>query len=42
MILYHGTNADIQSVDLQKGLRHKDFGMGFYLTPARATAIRMA
>ena len=35
MILYHGTNADIQSVDLQKGLRYKDFGKGFYLTSAR-------
>ena len=23
MILYHGTNADIQSVDLQKGLRYR-------------------
>ncbi|MBR4710218.1 MAG: DUF3990 domain-containing protein [Bacteroidaceae bacterium] len=42
MILYHGTNQDIQSVDLSKGMRHKDFGKGFYLTPDRSTAIRMA
>lgn len=42
MILYHGTNQDIESIDLTKGLQHKDFGMGFYLTPDKATAIRMA
>lgn len=42
MILYHGTNADIESIDLTRGLRHKDFGKGFYLTPDKATAIRMA
>ena len=33
MILYHGTNADIEKIDLERGLRHKDFGKGFYLTP---------
>lgn len=42
MILYHGTNEDIETIDLTKGLRHKDFGKGFYLTPDKATAIRMA
>lgn len=42
MILYHGTNADIESIDLSKGLRYKDFGKGFYLTPNRETASRMA
>ena len=42
MILYHGTNADIESIDLTKGLRFKDFGNGFYLTPNRETACRMA
>ena len=42
MRLYHGTNADIESIDLTKGLRHKDFGKGFYLTPDKTTAIRMA
>ena len=35
MILYHGTNADIEAIDLTKGLRYKDFGKGFYLTPER-------
>ena len=42
MILYHGSNSDIISIDLEKGLKHKDFGRGFYLTPNRDTAIRMA
>ena len=42
MILYHGTNADIEEIDLEKGLRHKDFGKGFYLTPDKNTAVRMA
>ena len=42
MILYHGTNEDIEAIDLNRGLRHKDFGKGFYLTPDRNTAIRMA
>ena len=42
MILYHGSNSDIETIDLTRGLRHKDFGKGFYLTPDKATAIRMA
>ena len=42
MTLYHGTNADIETIDLNRGLRHKDFGKGFYLTPDKTTAIRMA
>ena len=42
MKLYHGTNADIEKIDLERGLRHKDFGKGFYLTPDKNTAIRMA
>ena len=42
MRLYHGSNQDIESIDLAKGMRHKDFGKGFYLTPNRATALRMA
>ena len=42
MILYHGTNQDIETIDLAKGLRYKDFGMGFYVTPDKTTAIRMA
>ena len=42
MILYHGSNQDIEAIDLKKGLRHKDFGKGFYLTPNKKTAVRMA
>jgi len=42
MTLYHGSNEDIQTTDLEKGLRYKDFGKGFYLTPDKSTAIRMA
>ena len=42
MKLYHGTNADIEYIDLTRGLRYKDFGKGFYATPDRTTAVRMA
>ncbi len=42
MKLYHGTNTDIEVIDLSRGLRHKDFGKGFYATPDRTTAVRMA
>ena len=42
MRLYHGTNQDITTIDLTKGLAYKDFGQGFYLTPDLATAERMA
>lgn len=42
MKLYHGTNTDIESINLSKGSKYKDFGKGFYVTPNRETAIRMA
>lgn len=42
MILFHGTNTDIEKIDLSRSLNHKDFGKGFYLTDSRDTAIRMA
>ena len=42
MKLYHGTNTDIEVIDLSRGLRHKDFGKGVYATPDRTTAVRMA
>ena len=42
MKLYHGTNTDIETINLSQGLRYKDFGKGFYATPDRATAVRMA
>lgn len=42
MLVYHGTNADIDEIDLTKGSRFKDFGQGFYVTPDLETAQRMA
>ena len=42
MILFHGTNTDIETIDLSRSLNHKDFGKGFYLTDSCETAIRMA
>lgn len=42
MLVYHGTNADIEVIDLTKGTRYKDFGQGFYVTPDLFTAQRMA
>ena len=38
MKLYHGTNADIETIDLSHGLRHKDFGKGFYTTTQKEQA----
>lgn len=32
MKLYHGTNADIGAIDLNRGLRYKDFGKGFQIS----------
>jgi len=42
MTLYHSTNTDFERISLKIGLRYKDFGWGFYLTPDRKTAVRMA
>lgn len=42
MILYHGSNLDIQKIELPKCRPNKDFGQGFYLTTIREQAIRMA
>ena len=38
MILYHGTNAEFDIIDLAKSNRFKDFGQGFYLTDIRQQA----
>lgn len=38
MILYHGTNADFDKIDLNKTRPYKDFGKGFYLTDIRQQA----
>ena len=42
MLVYHGTNCDIDEIDLARGSRHKDFGQGFYVTPDMETSKRMA
>ena len=42
MRLYHGTNADFDSISLTIGSKFKDFGWGFYATPDHKTAVRMA
>ena len=42
MILYHGSNIEIDRIDLEKCNPYKDFGKGFYLTPLRSQAENMA
>lgn len=42
MIVYHGSNQDIEEIDLSRGSKFKDFGKGFYVTPNLDTAERMA
>nr|MBQ4318822.1 DUF3990 domain-containing protein [Clostridia bacterium] len=42
MILYHGTNLEIDTIDLKKCRPNKDFGRGFYLTTIEEQAQRMA
>ena len=41
MILYHGSNVDIESIDLRRSSVGKDFGCGFYLTANKEQAERM-
>jgi len=42
MMLYHGTNIDIQSIDLALCRPYKDFGEGFYTTEILEQAQKMA
>lgn len=42
MILYHGSNLDIDIIDLSKCRPYKDFGQGFYLTEMKEQAIKMS
>ena len=42
MILYHGSNISIYSIDFDKYRPFKDFGKGFYLTEIKSQAIQMA
>lgn len=42
MILYHGTNQDLERIDLSKSKPNKDFGRGFYLSADYGQALDMA
>lgn len=42
MILYHGTNVEIEKISLDKCRPYKDFGKGFYLTEIGEQAEKMA
>jgi len=42
MILYHGSNIEIQQINLTMCRPYKDFGQGFYLTTIKQQAIKMA
>lgn len=42
MILYHGSNMEIGAIDLNKSMRGKDFGKGFYLSADISQAKDMA
>lgn len=39
MILYHGSNTNIQYIDLNLCRHYKDFGKGFYLTDIKETQL---
>ncbi|MDR1065195.1 MAG: DUF3990 domain-containing protein [Oscillospiraceae bacterium] len=42
MTLYHGSNVQVDEIDLSKCRPYKDFGRGFYLTDIREQAMQMA
>lgn len=42
MILYHGSNINIEIIDLAKSKPNKDFGKGFYLSENETQAQEMA
>lgn len=42
MILYHGSNIEIEQIDLDKSRPNKDFGQGFYLSEDEGQAKEMA
>ena len=42
MLLYHGSNTDIKTIDLEMCKPFKDFGRGFYLTVLKEQAEKMA
>jgi len=42
MIVYHGSNVEIDKIDLKKCQKYKDFGQGFYVTTLEQQAERMS
>lgn len=42
MKLYHGSNIEIEVIDLAKGRKGKDFGRGFYLSEDYKQAVKMS
>lgn len=42
MILYHGSNINIEHIVLEKSKPFKDFGKGFYLSESEEQALEMA
>lgn len=42
MILYHGSNVEVNEIDLNLSEVGKDFGVGFYLTANKEQSERMA
>ena len=40
-VLYHGTIATIEKIDISQGKGRKDFGKGFYMAVSRSQAIGM-
>ena len=40
MKLYHGSNVDIETIDLSKSRPFKDFGKAFYLSADEQQAMR--
>lgn len=42
MILYHGSNINIEHIELEKSKPFKDFGKGFYLSESEEQALKMA
>ena len=40
-VLYHGTIANIEKIDISQGKGRKDFGKGFYMAVSRSQAVGM-
>ena len=42
MKVYHGSNVEIEEIDLNRCSKYKDFGQGFYVTTLESQAMDMA